>query len=121
MPVRRAHLPCHRRFMETKVQFGFVAIVGAAAELDVVDRRFATRTRQSHPRMTPRGPADRSRKHVKSLVLAMKTFSSTQLGPDRVARNALIRRCGTTGGTLIREIFEPPCSRIRCQSKWSRN
>ena len=29
--------------METKVQFGFVAIVGAAAELDVVDCRFATR------------------------------------------------------------------------------
>src|SRR3989337_4322964 len=141
MPGQRAHLPYHRRFRETTVQFGFVAIGGAAAEFDVVDRRFATRgighdvcipsgfrtpqerpgceatapalhshsglralslyglgTRQRHPRMTPRGLVDRGRQRVKSLVLAMKTFSSTQLGPDRVARNALIPRCGTTGG-----------------------
>src|SRR3990170_343199 len=55
-------------------------------------------TRQRHPRLTPRGPADRGRKRVKPLVLAMKTCSSTQLGPDRVARDALIRGCGTTGG-----------------------
>jgi len=54
--------------------------------------------RQRHPRMTPRGLVDRGRRHVKSLVLAMKTFSSTQLGPDRVARNALIRGCGTAVG-----------------------
>jgi len=39
-------------------------------------------TRQRHPRLTPRGPADRGRKRVKPLVLAMKTCSSTQLGPD---------------------------------------
>src|SRR3972149_2044961 len=49
MPVRRAHLPCHRRFMETKVQFGFVAIVGAAAELVVFDRRSAPRTYTTEP------------------------------------------------------------------------
>ncbi len=54
--------------------------------------------------MTPRGLVDRGRKRVKSLVLAMKTFSSTQLGPDRVARNAFDPGMWDYWWTLIRDL-----------------
>jgi len=51
--------------------------------------------------MIPPQTRCRGRKHVKSLVFAMKTFSSTQLGPDRVLTvSTILPRVGIVKDSL---------------------